>query len=104
MRLCTHCGKGVLREGSIYRTRDDDGRPRALPGLECTACGAIEPDVAHIAEALGHGAEVSPWVQLQLEVAVAARLVAGHRFAIPIQAMALKRIAVEWPGPRRVLN
>jgi hypothetical protein len=95
-----------MREGSIYRTTDDDGAPRALLGLECTACGRIEPDVAHIAEALAQGAEVAPWVRLQLEIAVAAsvRSPARRPFTVP-PVPPLKRSAVEWPGvPRRVFN
>ncbi len=96
-----------MREGSIYRTKDDDGVSRALLGIECTACGHIEPDAAHIAEALAQGTEVSPWVRLQLEVAVAGstRAVARPPFSNPTQAPHLKKIAVEWPGiPRPVLN
>jgi len=107
MRFCTACEKGFMREGSVYRTRDDDGVPRAVLGIECMACGHIEPDAAHIAEALAQGAQVSPWGRLQLEVALAGspRSAARLPFTIPPQAPHLKRIAVEWPGvSRRVLN
>jgi hypothetical protein len=96
-----------MREGSIYRTRDDDGAPRALLGLECMACGHIVPDAAHIAEALAQGAEVSPWARLQLEVAFAGstRSLAKFPFTIPTRVASLNRIAVEWPEvPRRALN
>jgi hypothetical protein len=97
-----------MREGSIYRTRDDDGVPRALLGLECMVCGRLEPDAAHIAEALAQGAQVSDWGRLQLEIAVAGstRSLARFPFTIPTPWMPpLKRLAVERPGvPRRVLN
>lgn len=96
-----------MREGAIFRTRDDDGVPRALLGLECMACGRIEPDAAHIAEALAQGAQVSSRVQLQLEVAVAgsSRSLARRPFTISTRAPALRRTAVEWSvAPRRVLN
>jgi hypothetical protein len=96
-----------MREGSIYRTTGDDGAPLALMGLECTACGRIHPDTAHIAEALAEGAQLSPWIRSQLEVAVATstRSLARRRFTISTQAPPLKTFAVEWPGtPRRAPN
>jgi hypothetical protein len=107
MKSCTICEKGLLREGSIYRTHDDDGAPRALLGLECTACGHIEPDAAHIAEALAQGAQVTPWARLQLEVAVVsgARSLAERPVRSPTRSPASKSIAVEWREvPRRVFN
>jgi hypothetical protein len=96
-----------MREGSIYRTKDDDGAPRALPGLECMACGRVEPDSAHIAEALAEGVQASPWIRLQLEVAVAGSTRAHARlpFTIPTGGPPVKNASFDWPGVRRhVLN
>ena len=50
MKRCEVCG-GSMREGAIYRARDDYADTFCeLPAEECVDCGNIQPDVEKLSE------------------------------------------------------